>query len=226
MKRLAILFASLGLMASFAAATPSACTSETLNNYLVSGFSCTIDNLVFSNFTYSDTANNTSPIASTAVNVLPITVPDDEGLEFTAGWSVVQPAEEDSKIGFTVSTVNGLATIDQLGLEFNGNYSGTGSAGVTETYCKGGTLTSCPTTVDQIAVTNPPTVLSITSLSFAGVSTLSVSKDIFVNAGNWGTASISDVNNTYGQSQVPEPGTLCLIGGGLLAVGFLRKRVA
>lgn len=224
MKRFAILLASLAVAASFAVATPTACSSETLNNYLVSGFACTIDNLVFSNFTYSDTASGTSPIPSTAVNVVPITIPDDEGLEFTAGWSVIEPAEEDSNIGFKVSTLNGLATIDQLGLEFNGNHTGTGSSGVTETYCPGGTLITCPSGLQQIAVTNPPTVLSTTSLTFAAVSSISVSKDIFVDAGNWGTASISNVDNTYGQTGVPEPGTLCLIGGGLLTVGFLRKR--
>jgi hypothetical protein len=222
MKKIPVLFAALVLSASFAAATPSACTAETLNNYLAAGFSCEIDNLLFSNFTYSDSANGTSPIPSTAVNVTPLTVSGDEGLQFTAGWSVSSLAEEDSDIDFTVSTVNHANTIDELSLEFNGHYTGTGTSSVTENYCAGGTLISCPTTVGQIAVTNPPTVLSDTSLDFTPVNTLQVSKDITVSAGTWGTASISEVNNTYGQ--VPEPGTLCLLGGGLVALGLVRRR--
>jgi PEP-CTERM motif len=222
MKKMLVLFAALVLAASFAAATPMACTAETLNNYLAAGFSCEIDNLLFSNFTYTGTANGTAPIASTAVNVTPITTPGDEGLEFNAGWSVSTPAEEDSNIGFIVSTVNKADTIDSLDLEFNGHYTGTGTSSVTENYCEGGLLASCPTTVNQIAVTNPPTVLSITSKDFTPVNTLQVSKDVNVSAGNGGTASISDLNNTYGQ--VPEPGTLGLLGGGLVALGLVRRR--
>jgi hypothetical protein len=222
MNKTLVLFAALVLAASIAVATPTFCTAETLDNYLATGFSCEIDNLLFSNFTYSDTANATSPIPSTAVNVIPITTPGDEGLEFTAGWSVSTPAEEDSVIGFIVSTVNDADTIDSLDLEFNGHYTGTGTSGVTENYCEGGLLTSCPTTVGQIAVTNPPTVLSITSEEFTPVNTLQVSKDIVVSSGSEGTASISDLNNTYGQ--VPEPGTLGLLGGGLVALGLVRRR--
>jgi hypothetical protein len=221
MKKMLVLFAALVLVTSFAAATPT-CTAETLNNYLAPGFSCEIDNLLFSNFTYTDTANGTAPIASSAVGVTPITTPGDEGLEFNAGWSVSTPAEEDSNIGFIVSTVNHADTIDFLDLEFNGRYSGTGTSSVTENYCAGGTLSSCPTTVGQIAVTNPPTVLSVTSEDFTPVNTLQVSKDVNVSAGSLGTASISDLNNTYGQ--VPEPGTLGLLGGGLVALGLVRRR--
>jgi hypothetical protein len=223
MKNMIVLFAALALLGSVATATPASCTAETLNNYLVPGFSCVIDNLLFSNFTYAGTASGGgTAIPAAGVSVSPITTLDDEGLEFNAGWSVTS-GEEDSDINFKVSTVNGAATIDYLDLEFNGAYTGTGSSGVTENYCKGGTLTSCPTSVAQIKVTNPPTVLSVTSQDFTPVSWLSVSKDVNVNAGSWGTASISDLSNTYGQV-VPEPATMCLIGFSLVALGFVRKR--
>jgi hypothetical protein len=225
MKKMLVLSAALGLVASFASAAP-ACTSETLNNYLAAGFSCTIDNLLFSNFTYTDTAiPSSAAIPATAVFVAPITTALDEGLTFNANWSVSSGQEEDSTIKFSVSTVNHADTIDKLSLVFDGSYTGNGTSGVTEAYCKGGTLTSCPTAEGEISVTNPPLVLSDTTQVFTGVNTLSVSKDISVDALTGGTAKISDVENTYGQmGTVPEPATMGLIGGGLLALGFLRKR--
>jgi hypothetical protein len=51
-----------------------------------------------------------------------------------------------------------------------------------------------------------------------------VSKDIFVAGGTAGTASLSSVQNTFSQQaspprQVPMPGTVVLLGLGLIALG-------
>jgi hypothetical protein len=61
------------------------------------------------------------------------------------------------------------------------------------------------------------------NLEFDPVSVISVSKDINVTSGTYGTASISQVINTF-DYDVPEPLSLLLCGTGLFALGFLRRR--
>jgi len=74
----------------------------------------------------------------------------------------------------------------------------------------------------QISVTNPPPSFN-SQVFFAPVSSVSVSKDINVTSGTNGTASISQVINTFSNS--PEPLSLVLLGSGLLGLGLLRKRL-
>lgn len=228
-----ILIAAATLAAS--TAFGSACVGDSLADYMASGFSCTIGNLEFSNFTYSGTASPSGDAIGAAS--IEVTLFDSSGFTFTSGWDVTTQEDgnssfQDSVIGYSVQTVNGQATIEDLGLGFNGSVTGNGVASVTEQYCLG-TTAGVGACVDPptLGVSDPPGTTS-NDVVFGLVSELSVSKDIDVTSGvdYWSggyqasTANISTVTNSFSQISVPEPVSMLMMGGGLVLLGVIRRR--
>ncbi len=216
------------------AASIPACVTGSYASYEALTGGCVIDNLLFSNF--SDLESSTSAgmtLAATAIMVTPTLVSLDEGLTFSALWSVATPNGLDSVLLFSVQTVNGATTLDDLGLAFKGAVAGNGASGVTETYCVGSVLGTahCPSSIQTIALGNPSSGSSgPLTKSFTATDALSIAKDISVSSGiasggAASTASITMVSNTYSQmGVVAEPMPFLLLGSGLLGIALMRRR--
>src|ERR1700687_2690881 len=172
-----LLFLASLLLASMAMATTTSCQTGSLTSYLAAGFSCQSGSLIFSDFDYQGTGKDASLIAVKA-----LTASDDEGFQFQGGWNAHSvngaSVSENSRITYTVHYAGGL--IDTLSLAFGSSVSGTGVSTVQERFCLGSSLRNCPS-VNQggISLTNPGSMFSNRAF-FAGVGSVSMSKDINV----------------------------------------------
>ena len=213
-----VFLASL-MLASSALATTTPCRTGNLESYLVSGFSCQSGSLIFTDFDYRGAGRDAS-----SINVTPVTTFDNEGFRFEGGWSARSEngvsTSEDSHITYTVHHVGGL--IDTLSLSFASTVTGTGMSSVSEQFCLGSSLRNCPqANLGNIGVTNPGTTFSNRAF-FAGVGSISVTKDINVTSGINGSAVISQVADTFSS---PEPLSFVLLGTGLLGISLMRRRL-
>lgn len=237
MKPLLVMAGALLVVSSSAFATPiPPCVQGSLASYeaLDATGGCEINNLLFDNFSDMESSADASQLNASEITVTPDATLLDEGLSFNASWFVSSPAAIDSAISFTVQTVNGADTLDDISLSATETYVGNGNAGVIETYCVGslaGAGNHCPSTLQTIAVSDPPANNNgVVTQTYGLTNELSVTKDIDVSAGypsdgQPSIASISVVNNNYSQiGSVPEPISFVLVGVGLLGVGLMRRR--
>jgi len=211
------------------------CTQTTLNNYLGSGFQCTVNDQTYSNFFYTSESNPTGfQVPASSVTVTPITTPQDPGFQFTAaGWSASTASgvlSVDSTLEFNVTSVS---PITDLSLSIAGvGFTGTGSVNLDETACLGGILPSCSGGTEvMLSVFCNSTECNQSStfdqVNFAGVNEVSVEKDLLISAGTNGSAQVSIITEQFseGSSTVPEPGTLGMMGAGIVAIaGFARRK--
>ena len=152
-------------------------------------------------------------------------------LLFSAPWSVSNNSgilAQDSLIGYTVMVNQGGSPITDLTLSIGGfGAIGTGEVTVDETYCLGAVLPTCTGgtegTLKVYWTANGGTTSQ--TVNFAGVTEVSVLKDIDLQSGTNGEASLSAVYNQFSEGQpTPEPGTLGMIGLGVISVAAFTRR--
>lgn len=193
------------------AALAGPCSPSFLSKLI--GNSCTVGNLRFSNFTYTSTATGTAnAIPASGVAVIPVSENGMFGLQFSAGWSVSQGNGQDSLLGFTVTALSG--SISGMSLDMGGvGFSNDGLATVAENTSTG----------QNLYVFDGPSGTQLNDpISLSPVNSFTVYKDIDVNGGKSGTASISMVDNLY--TATPEPASLALFGSGLIGLAGLLRR--
>ena len=194
-----------------------ACASGTLADYTAAGFSCTIGSLTFSNFSYSSAAfGGATAIPAVGVAVTPETG-TNVGFQFTAPWVASAGQGTDSTITYT-ATATGTSITDLLLSMAGFGFTDGGDVSVAET--------SASPVLSLLVFANSTGTVASDTATFAGVSSLTVTKDIAV-AGNGGTGHLSVVNNEFSSSSVPEPASMLLLGSGLLGLaGYVRRRRA
>jgi hypothetical protein len=210
----------------------SACSDTTFDQYLGAGFNCTIGDKTFSNFAYHGTSNPPGfSIPAGGIDVTPITTPLNPGFQWSAGWHVSTSSgvlSQDSLFQFTVNSSS--ANITDVSLSIGGaGFSGTGSVTVDETVCLGATFPACSGgTVKTLEVFDSiDGTKTFDEISFAGVSEVDVQKDVLIDAGTNGSASLSLLTNQFSeQGTTPEPASILLFGSGALALaGVLRRKL-
>lgn len=202
----------LGLCGSVRAAV---CPMSSLATYDAGGFTCNIGDLDFSNFVYTPTGVN--PPLDTEVTVKTISG-TESGFEFVSGWAAGPNTFEDSLIQYTVTCDQCQITDLVLKDAGAGASGGNGFVNVTET---------TPTPAETLTVgAAGSTFIPIASVTFSGVTTLDLSKDIHVNGGTQGVgAQVSSVTNLFStnQTMTPEP-SLALLCAGFLCLLPVAKR--
>lgn len=224
MRYLLLAATALGLALPAAVSSPAyagACaTGANLGQWLASGFSCTVGDKTFSNFSYVGTSGG----GATAIQAaeIDITVINNGssgiGFQFSAPWSATSTESLDSLIKFNVAvTGGGPLQIDDAELVQSGSgFVAPGVGSVAENLSNNSNLL----TVDSAN----QTILNAMS-AFAPTGSVSVTKDISVNGNQGGFATISEVIDTFSQTvPIPEPAGVAAFVVGLLGLGWLRHR--
>lgn len=226
-----LLLVPLILAASCVAhADPLPCYATT-EFQLLSGASCTIGTLTFSNFTYLFTETGGTPINDPSQLIIIPCPRDDEtcgsilpgesGFVFNipGGWDAQSGQTLDVRIGFTVACY-GPCVGASLGY-FSSELKSPASGSALETLSGGcGSL--------SLAVQSPVVNPANSSCTLPDLTTITVSDDISLDGGPIGggdiygpaVVDIFALGNGFSYIPAPEPSSLLLLGSGFMFLGI------
>lgn len=230
MKRLAICITLL----TIAVAAPvfgAACVTGTVASYqaLNGSGGCTIGDKIFSNFSFAASAGGgSSVLAASSITVTPVTnggtSGTEIGLQFNSLWSAGSNSFSDTTITFEVQVIGGGGFMidDASTVQSSSGFTGTGQASVTEGICGPAPCTNTSTSTTTIK--EQGTTQLSDHITFTPTGSIMAVKDIGVQGGTNGTATISQVTDTFSQTSVPEPASVFLLGGAMVGLCTLVRR--
>jgi hypothetical protein len=219
----------VGLVSSYESLGPGGCLIGGINFY----------NFIWSDIAFSGDVQPHDGLKDTQANIVPLIDANGVGFEIVplVPWVANNGGVTDADLSYQASA--GSAIITGLYLAVTGSAGHGSFVDAQERFCEPGTPlppdctgTSTPQIDDLI--TSGTNVTAIKNRVFsAAVSSFSASKDIALDARAFHSdpASVTSVINQLTIDQgtprtgVPEPWTLALVGGGLLGIGLLRRRV-
>jgi hypothetical protein len=196
----------------------------TVQAIIAAGNSCTIGDKTFSGFSVTGDLNATQVNIAAVVNG-----PDFWGFtfQFDLTASIVAGGGDptnDFLLIYDVTCTDGSACIDSVHADITGTVAPPGAVGIgtlAEQYLPGQQIDLCFGVAGCV---------SSATVDISPVSSLHLIKDLNVQCLAPATASgicsitMSALTNTVDQVEVPEPGTLALFAGGLLAMGWVGRR--
>lgn len=201
----------------------SECALGSVHSYeLLGGTGCTIDDKIFSNFTYTSSGVPLAPgLSHDAVSVKPLNDPGNPGMKFGGPWVATSgPAgtnSSTSQLTYDVKTTSGAALIKDASLEIA--QSGNGDYGV---FADESLLSKAL----HVTKTDPSKSVTFDPVALAHVDFLEIEAEASPDSG-LNTATIDSVTVHYSEVPlVPEPSTVMLTGTGMVpfAFDYLRRR--
>jgi len=184
------------------------CVADTLDKYIMKGFSCTVEDKLFSKFNYSSTFNNAGMIAdgppANMIQVAPITVPPGQpaslnpGLAFSsAAWSVLNLQSIDAVIDYAVTVMPGGHKIKDGSLDLRGFRTKDGSIKDDKDLSAAGLRMTLQT---FWSMQNNQEQKQLHDEKQFGLTSYIDARDRFsLNGGATGTAQISEIDNQFSE---------------------------